>query len=77
MGNQDALPDEILELIFLGLDSPLCLHPMAAHHLHHRRESSIDNMPLLLRDIGFVSGRRPRPEHLKVLRDAGIVGSTQ
>ncbi|KAF8732095.1 hypothetical protein HU200_016056 [Digitaria exilis] len=36
MGNQDALPDEIVELIFLGLHSPLCLHPMAAHHLQGR-----------------------------------------
>ncbi|KAF8772330.1 hypothetical protein HU200_005868 [Digitaria exilis] len=36
MGNLDALPDPILELVLLGLDSPLYLLPMAADH-HQRR----------------------------------------
>ncbi|KAF8736105.1 hypothetical protein HU200_014390 [Digitaria exilis] len=37
MGNQDALPDAILELVFLGLNAPLCLHRAASTCKRWRR----------------------------------------
>ncbi|CAN6209510.1 unnamed protein product [Urochloa humidicola] len=56
MGSQDALPDAILELVFLGLNSPLYLHRAASTCKHWRRIIASDAFRAFHSTLPIVAG---------------------